>query len=129
MKKMFLFSLLAVVGFGFNKAEVKPKTEKNTYYFFCYSRAMASKGSLEKNRLFYTPVQKVEATEQEMKIYTKKFAQYIDNQCKASDKKCTSDLNMYLDKESADSVYESILNKYQKDENYTTQRLEIDFSK
>ncbi len=129
MKKMYVFSLLTLICFGFNKAEIKLKSEKNSYYFFCYSRALANKGSLDKNKLFYTPIQEVEATEEEMKFYTKKFADYIDNQCKSSDKKCTSDLNMYLDKGSADSVYESILNKYQKDENYTTQRLEIDFSK
>jgi hypothetical protein len=84
------------------------KSEKETRYYFCTSRAIELNTIDGKSDLKYTRVSKIEAYSEEIKLFAKQWSEFVKTNCKNG--KCTGDLNHYSTLEAAEKQLNAMLN-------------------
>jgi hypothetical protein len=114
MKLLLLFLLPALS----NNHSIVKKDTKETYYYFCVSRALKSTGTNEKQYVLLTELKKVNCDETYLDTKAHDWSNFVNDICK-NESGCTSDLNSYRTFREAKLQYQktqrnfSDKNKYQ----------------
>ncbi len=126
MQKIFSFALIACALLSFSFQKDASHTSKQTFYFFCMSREVpAQQNATQTLQFLYTDIIEFGGQESDLTQYTRQFANYIQQHCKAGNELCTSDLNYYPSRAEALKRYNEYINKYAQGDKYNLERIDF----